>query len=159
MFVENETTTQIVLCLLPLELECTFCFPYIRSLSNLIYIDNLSYKNIIHFDKVKSPICHMAIPFYFHVGDNFLVIVILALQDQLNWLFMKSCIHFKVILNLLYFVKSFRSSFVLLSNILQRIGCTIGVKRPCPTTCMFFNMLRNSSFNSTKLSFLFSNCF
>jgi len=79
MFVENETTTQIVLCLLPLELECTFCFPYIRSLSNLIYIDNLSYKNIVHFDKVKSPICHMAIPFYFHVGDNFLVIVILAL--------------------------------------------------------------------------------
>jgi hypothetical protein len=129
MFVENETITQIVLCLLPLELECTFCFPYIRSLSNLIYIDNLSYKNVVHFDKVKSPICHMVVFFYFHLGDIFLVIVILALSDQLSWFFMKSCIHFKVVLNLLYFVKSFRSSFVLLSNILRVIGCRIGVKK------------------------------
>lgn len=32
------------------------------------------------------------------------------------------------------------------------IGWTIGAKRPCPTTCMFFNALMSSFFDSGLVS-------
>lgn len=56
---------------------------------------------------------------------------------------MKSRVHFKVTLNPLLFLESFRSSCVLLSNIPQIISCTMGAESFYSTIRMFFNMLMN----------------
>jgi hypothetical protein len=81
-----------------------------------------------------------------HVSDNFPMVVVAALYDQLRWVFMEFLIQGKVILNL-RFEESFKTSGAQHLKIPLMIGWTIGAKRLYPAARMFFKTLKISSFN------------
>ncbi len=88
----------------------------------------------------------MAILFCCHVSGNFPTFVVVALYDQLRWVFMKILVQGKVILNL-RFEESFKTSGARHLKIPLMIGWTIGAERPYPTARMLFKTLMLSSFN------------
>jgi hypothetical protein len=81
--------------------------------------------------------CATAIPFCCHVSSNFPTVVVVALYDQLRWVFMKFLVQGKVISNL-RFEKSFKTSGARHLKIPLMIGWTIGAERPYPIARMLF---------------------
>lgn len=88
----------------------------------------------------------MVVPSCCDVSGNLLVVIVAILYDLIRWVFMKFLVQSKVILNL-FFVESFRTLGVQHSKMPLMIDWIIGAKRPCLTSCMFFNTLMSSSFN------------